>query len=434
MNDTQIIPESNIPYAIVGSGLLGLVIAYELVCSCRISGSEIFIFDEACQLSSRLSTYPNINGTLCELGAGRFNPVLHPLLHNLLKKFYIKLTDFKYEITHRKTPNQHAIRKFSDFIDFSKSTSTSEASFFDYACFELGKEQAKFLCDIIGYRALQSKHMSMLQGLNIIQNHPESIFRMNIHENWLAPVNGFSELMLSLTDFLKTSGVNFLNSMRLCKITEGQRTTQLDWIKKGVEKIQTNVKNCFFALPISTYFNISNTFIDQSNLTSKIVDVPLFKCFLGYKNSWWDDYNMDKKCVLTGCELQKIYFNSHNNSIFFYCDSENATYFNRLWEEDGQVFLTKIVKKIALATFLPLDKLESSNTVVAKFWPHGVHFLKRDYSQKHDGFLLLNNHSFVCSDLFTHCNGWMEGALLSARSVSLFLKGLLSNKTCNIIN
>lgn len=416
----KITDRTEIPYAIIGSGLLGLAIAYELVSNCQIEGRDIFIFDEGESPSNRLATYTSIGGGLCELGAGRFNPVLHPLLDILLRKFDIHLTEFEYEIILANAPDQIILNQFNELTgNFKKQ---SENSFFDFVCLEMGKDQAKLLCNLIGYQALHSKHLSISNGIKMIQTHPESIFRFNGSRNWFTPLNGFSELIHSLTNFLKSSGVNFFHSMRLCKISQNQEMTRLNWLKHGVEKIATDTLNSFFALPLSSFFSIPNTFNLRTDFSSQVVDVPLFKCFIGYKNSWWDRYKMDKKCVITGCELQKVYFNSRNKNIFFYCDSENASYFNKLWLSDDQVFFNEVCRQISIATHLPIKELEDSNSLVAKYWPQGVLFWNKDYSPNYDGYFSLNDNSFVCSDLFTIYNGWMEGALISAKAVSANFK------------
>ena len=75
-----------IPLTIVGGGIGGLSVALSLLDAGAVGGEDITIVD-ASPGSGRLHTYTGRLGHVCELGAGRYSPSLHPRLDALVTRF-----------------------------------------------------------------------------------------------------------------------------------------------------------------------------------------------------------------------------------------------------------------------------------------------------------------------------------------------------------
>ena len=174
--------------------------------------------------------------------------------------------------------------------------------------------------------------MSVSTALEIIHSHPESLFSNKQEGNWHSIFRGFRKLIESLVHRLEKAGVHFFNLFKLAEISEENDFVKLIFLKEGCEYIRVFAKKCVLALPLSKIKHISMPWKSLDKLYPYIADVPLFKCFLNYNDAWWKQEGLDARCFITENECQKIYFDCKNKNIFFYCDSDNAAFWNNIKE------------------------------------------------------------------------------------------------------
>lgn len=414
---------SQAEFVIVGAGITGLYTAYHLIEKQGIKGKQIGVFSDGNHLSSRLNSYCNSQGHVCELGAARFNSHHHPLLAELIQRFGLDVISFKY-----KTYAKHLINSFNkeDLARLFSYPHPSSESFFSFASSIFGKTKASLLCSLSGYYALRSPRMSVSMALQIIQNHPESFFTKEVSHQWYSLSKGFNQLIECLIDYLKEAGVHFFYSLKIKEMSQKEGWLNLTFLKDECEYLSIKAEKCFLALPFSKIKEISMPWRTLDYLYRHIVDVPLFKCFLGYENACWSE-EVEGACFLTQNECQKIYVNGDKKTIFFYCDSKNSIFWHHLMQSDRENFLNEIYNRVSEEIGCSVTELKRHKACVARFWPIGVSYWDRNLEIRPDGYTQLNENIYLCSDIFTEKTGWIEGGLMSSQYAC---SSILTNSYC----
>ena len=89
-----------IPVTVIGGGIGGLSVALSLLDAGAVAAADITIVD-ANPGSGRLHTYTGRLGHVCELGAGRYSPRLHPRLDALVTRFGIDTAPHVFTIKYQ---------------------------------------------------------------------------------------------------------------------------------------------------------------------------------------------------------------------------------------------------------------------------------------------------------------------------------------------
>jgi protoporphyrinogen oxidase len=102
----------SIPVTVIGGGIGGLSVALSLLDAGAVAAADITIVD-ASPGSGKLHTYTSRLGHVCELGAGRYSPRLHPRLDALVTRFGIDTAPHVFTIKYQS--GQAEADEFSGF-------------------------------------------------------------------------------------------------------------------------------------------------------------------------------------------------------------------------------------------------------------------------------------------------------------------------------
>jgi monoamine oxidase len=403
---------ATIKYTIVGGGIGGLAVALELLDRGVAVGNEITIFDSANQLGGRLLTTRD-SRNIYELGAGRYNRSLHLLLDGLLKRFSIAISPFSYSVNYGVDID---CSQLSDLRSIKFDTYHGQnVSFIKVLRTAVGDKNADLFCSLSGYEAIRGDDFPLAGALDLIYTHPEVFTSYRFINEWFAPDEGFIKLIDQISDFLRSCGVTFVTHAKLVTIVEA-----MDKLLLNFEELVVNIKTClteflFLAVPPYELKLIKHPWHHKVNWLDRLVNIPLFKCFLRFTVDWWLSTS-HSVCVITGNNLQKLYFNPTQRNIFFYCDSLNANYWHALSTMNDFALEREVLRQIEEAMGIAVPTYEEIDKMIFKYWPTGVMYFSQS-STFLDSSFKFGEKIFFVSDTLTHQVGWIEGALISARSV-----------------
>ncbi|MEV6524470.1 FAD-dependent oxidoreductase [Longispora sp. NPDC051575] len=397
--------------AVVGAGIGGLGVALGLLDKGLVAGPELTVLD-AEPGSGRIQTHTSPQGAVCDLGAARYNPLLHPSLHGLLDRFGV-----------RTRPYVHRVRYPTDEVARFAAADLSAlgghgGSFLEALSEVLGAPAADRFCASTGYGLLRDHRFSAPWGLEIVTTHPE-VFRAEAYRGaWRAPVAGLGALVRGIRDHLRGAGVRFLQPARLVGVRDGSGGLDLDILAGNGARRELAVEQLVLAVPPGAVPAIRLP-VDPAGFDwyPHLVDVPMFKGYLVFHDAWWRRYDLDQVCVVADNELQKIFFDSAGRTVSFYCDSANADLLNRLRAGDTRTFHREVAARIEQAVGRRLPQLAGLTDLVCRYWPAGVTYLGRGAPAVGPGCVRIADRILLGTCAFSRNPGWVEGALDSAGDV-----------------
>ena len=398
-----------IPVTIVGGGIGGLSVALSLLDAGAVSATDIAIVD-ANPGSGRLDTYTGSLGHVCELGAGRYCPRLHPRLDALVTRFGIDVAPHVFTIRY-----QSGQAEADEFSAMDLTGLNERASFHEALAERLGTARADRFCSLTGYEAIRDRRFPVAGGLDLISTHPEA-FRSAAHRSgWVAPATGFTGLVGALRDYLAGQGVTMLHSTSLVAAQSGPQGLDLELVTSDRRRLHLVTGRVVLAIPPAELLSLRlpahpGTFGWVPNL----VTVPLSKGFLTFAEPWWKDSELDDCCIVTDNELQKLYFDTARRTIYFYCDSSNSTYWATLRACGDSVFRDTLRAKIEQAAGRELPDLDHAEELVSRHWPVGITYLERGTPYDGPGYVRIGEQILLSTGAFTGNPGWIEGVLTNA--------------------
>ena len=398
-----------IPVTIVGGGIGGLSVALSLLDSGAVGAEDITIVD-ASPGSGRLHTYTGRLGHVCELGAGRYNPRLHPRLDALVTRFGIDTAPHVFTIKY--TSGQAEADEFSA-MDLTGLD--DQASFYDALAGRLGMAQADRFCSLTGYEAIRDRRFPVVGGLDLISTHPEAFGSAAHRSAWVAPAAGFTGLVDALRDYLAARGVTMLRSTRLVAAESSPRGLDLDLLTNERCRLHLVTEQLVLAIPPAELLSLCLPVHPRTfDWLPQLVTVPLSKGFLTFREPWWQDSDLDDCCFVTDNELQKLYFDTGRRTIYFYCDSSNSSYWAALRASGDRVFRDTLVAKIEQAVGRELPELKHAEEFVSRDWPIGITYLEHGTPFDGAGCVRVAERILFSTGAFTGSPGWIEGVLANA--------------------
>lgn len=415
---------------IVGAGIGGLSSACEMTKKLNIKKQTLRLFEADREVGGRLCSHHSL-----DLGAGRFNLNKHPVLGKLIETLSIPVEPMQYEIVTSKDEENDlkafqtaCFSKLYAFGQEADAVKNIKDTFYDLCKFCLGEEIASKFCCLTGYDTLLHPKLSLQLGLKIVSNHPEwEWLQQGGHSKWFRPVNGFQSLIRQLRSYLETNNWHFHLKHTLRKIERVDGSFHLTFQNQLKQEVVARSDVVIMALPFSGLSEIDIPGFQYKKFLDDIVDVPLFKCFLNYGDSWWRKYQLEGKCLVTKHELRKIYFSKTTGELFIYNDGLSANFWREYCDRGEKAVVQKITELLAVALEIPQEEISIPEDVRYRFWKRGVAFWKNDsrLGEEYPNTIEIYPNLFICSDLLTQHSGWIEGALISAESIANQLQAKL---------
>ncbi len=402
-----------VPMTIVGGGIGGLSIALSLLDAGTVDGTDITIVD-ASPDNGRLSTYTGRLGHVCELGAGRYSPRLHPRLDALVRRFGLDVAPHVFTIRY-----QSGQAEADEFSAIDLTGLDGEPSFYDALARRLGPVRADRFCSLTGYEALRDRRFPVAGGLELVGTHPEA-FRSAAHRSaWVAPAAGFSGLVDAVRDYLLRQGVTMLSSTRLVGAESEGHGLGLELLTGDRRRRRLATEQLMLAIPPAEFGSLRLPVHPKaSGWWPHVVTVPLGKGFLTFSEPWWKGSDLDNCCIVTDNELQKLYFDTSRRTVYFYCDSSNADYWATLRARGDNAFRDTVTAKIEQAAGTELPELRHAEDLVSRYWPIGITYLEQGSPADGAGCVRIADRIQLSTGAFTGNPGWIEGVLANASQLA----------------
>ena len=398
-----------IPVTIVGGGIGGLSVALSLLDAGAAGAEDITIVD-ASPGSGRLHTYTGRLGHVCELGAGRYSPRLHPRLDALVTRFGIDIAPHVFTLKYASGQAEA-----DEFSAMDLTGLDDQASFYDALAGRLGTAQADRFCSLTGYEAIRDRRFPLAGGLDLISTHPEAFGSAAHRSAWVAPAAGFTGLVDALRDHLAARGVTMLRSTRLVAAESRPQGLDLELLTNERCRVHLVTEQLVLAIPPAELLSLCLPVHPRTfDWLPHLVTVPLSKGFLTFREPWWQDSDLDDCCFVTDNELQKLYFDTGRRTIYFYCDSSNSSYWATLRAAGDRVFRDTLAAKIEQAVGRELPELKHAEEFVSRDWPIGITYLEHGTPFDGAGCVQLAERILFSTGAFTGSPGWIEGVLANA--------------------
>ncbi|MGQ5523389.1 flavin monoamine oxidase family protein [Chitinimonas sp. PSY-7] len=398
---------------IVGAGISGLSCVNQLLESSVCNGLDIQVFDMNADVGGRVNSKNLDAEESIELGAGRYSPQLHPNFQRVMQSYDQKNDIYPFTELALKDNVQEKLRStILSLIPMLKEH--GKDSFLSFISSYLGEIEARKIIKSMGYDALFLPNISAEMAYDIIEKHPETqSFSKNALNQWFYASNGFTQLIGQMKAEAQSKGVSFTFDHRLISLIKQDDEYQLTFLNEANETVTHVARHVILAIPPSAMPKLALNFPEDWS-QYRYGSLPLFKGFLFYDTPWWEPYQLVDKVIIADNPLRKIYFKS-NKYIFFYTDSENASYWHDCLKNGEDEFLKEVHFHLADALDLTPAHIPFPKEHHHKHWPHGVEFCVDTAIEHPFALLHKENGVIACSDAYTsHC-GWMEGGILSAK-------------------
>ncbi|KAB8033469.1 flavin monoamine oxidase family protein [Fluviispira multicolorata] len=404
--------------SIVGSGLSGLSCALKLAGSKLTKGYTLRIFEHGERVGGRAYSV-KVDDFSIDLGAGRFSPVLHPNVSQLINELGGNVEVFPFTKIVCPHPQHKGLKEILAQLKL-KIVSSYNESFFQFLSSHMGSEKTHAMINGLGYDSLYLPQISPKIAYDIIEKHPEiQCFSDNEGYEWFNLVDGFSALVSNLYERAAVLGVEFYFQHKLINFQIDSSNTRLGFSDPEQQEVWQNTAYTVLALPPTAMSSLN---VDFPNGWSDFTygSIPLFKGFMFFDTPWWKDYGLENKVTIIDNPLRKLYFKS-DKYIFFYTDCAYADFWHDETKKGECDFINTVMTLMSNALNIPIKELPWPINHKFKFWQSGVEFAL-ETSGEHPPVLSKNNGKIITtSDAYTpHC-GWMEGGIIAGRNAADYI-------------
>lgn len=222
------------------------------------------------------------------------------------------------------------------------------------------------------------------------------------------------------------ANVEFMLNTEVRKITkeDDYKIVHMINVNGNVDSIKTK----FISLSGTTsqvQHMISNKIISQNrvNMCKYSKGIPLFKVFLQFpkKHKWWgENTNFKEGKTTTDLDIRQLHYYD-DEDILIYNSSTYATKLNNLFSTNLNTATNKVLNDIRKIHGDNIPNPESKFTVY-KYWNEGSHKWKigadiLEYEKEILNGLKDKSNIFIVGDAFSRYQGWIIGALGTAKKV-----------------
>ncbi|WP_133678757.1 flavin monoamine oxidase family protein [Paludibacterium purpuratum] len=410
---------------IIGAGVGGLYCANELASAAACRGLSIRVFDLRPEVGGRIRSSTADGRQPVELGAERYSPALHPHVLNILQRHDRKSQPYPFAGQTAESPTQQAVRAALAELS-SMPAELRQEPFFATLGRRLGRETATSLIRSLGYDALFLPTISAAMADGIVGSHPETqALTGNGANPWFCVEGGMQGLLKEMQARAEAGGAAFSLHHHLQSVTATPDGYSLTLLDEQERVVTYETRHLILALP-PTAMRLLNLDFPQAWSTASYGSLPLFKGFLFYSQPWWLAHGLSDQVRIVDNPLRKVYFRS-DRYVFFYNDSESASYWRSCLADGEQWYLTTVRRYLAEALGLDEAAIPEPSHQLHHFWRHGVEFHQSGTDRHPLALRHATNGIIACSDAYTaHC-GWMEGSLQSAGEACRLLLARLSS-------
>lgn len=368
--------------SIIGAGISGLF------CATNLKDLNIIIF-ESDRVGGRIWTHQNPQ---YEIGAGRFNRS-HKILWSLIKKYNlekdaIKIPSSKIYLDTLENVEDDINKKMSILIDIELNDymidTLRKITFYQHAVNILGKD-AELLLNQYGYYS-EFKVMNAYDAIRLFKTS----------NTFYVMKNGLQSITDRMYKELKQ------------KITiKYEKVTLVERIEYGFNVNNIQAKNVVFTIPTSllSSFSILNPFREYIRIP---IVMPLLRIYA--------DYGIDfGEKITTSSILKYIIPITKTLVMISYTDGKNvAPYLN-----GNKLKPESVIKKMIKDELSKFMDVPEPSYFKCHYWPIGTHSWPTGVKSDKIADKMINPlpNIYICGDGFSHKQGWMEGALETAKEV-----------------
>jgi len=368
--------------AIIGGGISGLY------CATNLNNLNIVLF-ESDRIGGRIWTHKKPQ---YEIGAGRFNHS-HKILWSLIKKYNlekdaIKIPSSKLYLDTLDNVEYDIDVKMKKIIDTNVNNSLRKITFYQYAINILGKKETELLLNEYGYYS-EFKVMNAYDAIRLFKTS----------NTFYVMKNGLQSITDRMYKETKEKGSNI--------ILKYEKVTLVERINNGFNVNNIQTKNIIFTIPTSMLTSFSILRPLQEYIKTPIV-MPLLRIYA--------DYGIDFGQKITTSSILKYIIPITKTLVMIsYTDGKNvAPYLN-----GKNLKPESIIKKMIKAELSKFMDIQEPTYFKCHYWPIGTHTWPIDINSDQIANKMIHPlpNIYICGDGFSHKQGWMEGALETAKEV-----------------
>jgi len=405
-------------YIIIGAGITGLYLAYNLIKIKKISPDDIIIFEKSQRIGGRIFTYDNADYDLkYSAGAGRLGKK-HKIVMKLIKEF--KLEEYIIDIN-------------KDKLYFVKDKLMNETELLTYY-----NSKFKTLNKLWSY-AINKKINADTKAINLhnyfslfLSTNDVELLKVSLgYISEMFDENAYNVLLTLRKDFdvqnneffVLKGGMHVLYEVlnkyivdRNVKIVLNCELRDINDINKSVlvNNLVYNYQNLYITVTRKDYIKIP--YFDKYNtLLNNVGDCNLLRIYAQYKDIWFKDLPK----IVTQNKLQFIIPINYDNGLIqiSYSDSYNADFWNNLKnKKEIKKHLSRILNEM-----FPDKNIKDPEWVTIHNWESGSHFWKIGVDsqkiQKEIKQIFSKNNIYILGETYCERQAWIDGALETVHQV-----------------
>lgn len=399
---------------IIGTGITGLYLAYNLIKIKNILPENITIYEKDNRIGGRIYTFENKDNNLkYSVGAGRLGKK-HKYIMKLIKEFNLKEQiidinkDKKYFINNK-------LMNEKELLNHHNSKFTSLNKLWEYAIY------TKININIDINNLNLHNYFSLLLNSNEVELLKDSLgYISEMYE-----MNAYNALLTLRKDFdvenndffILKDGIQILCDVLYKKLIEYnvdiKFNSELNNILDNEKQIIINNKTykydkLYLTIKRQDYLNIPY-FTKYEKILNNVSDGHLLRIYAQYKDVWFKDLPK----TVTQNKIQFIIPINYENGLIqiSYSDSYNATFWNNLKTKKN----VKIHLKKQLKEMFPDKNIKDPEWITMHYWDAGVHFWKTGINSKNIQKEIKNIFSkkniYILGETYCNRQAWADGAL-----------------------
>jgi len=383
--------------AIIGSGISGLSVAYELLK--KEKGYKVTLFESSDRVGGRMRTVRLLDGRKYECGAGRIQDT-HSRVIALVKELGLTLTEPKAGktgfINHEgklfdTSPATPILAKLIEKMKpFEQTQSLVDHPLNYFMNRYLTVEERRLLKESIGYEFILHKSNAKggLDELSVLGG------------KFMWVLEGIDAITTSLYEKVRAAGGEIRLGEEVMKVHDTTVITTKNTRGKKFDRVV-----------ITTPIPITRKILGNNLLLDTVEGIPLLRIYASYKTKWWPD-----RRVITSLPNQQIIPISDTMVMVAYAGGDTARMWKGLSHEETKECITRLIRH-------DFPDSPEPEWIDVCDWEVGVHTWKPQADQDLllPRFLDYAPGIHIVGEVATHINGWMEGAL---ESVERFLASL----------
>ncbi|CAF2565440.1 unnamed protein product [Rotaria sp. Silwood2] len=444
--------------AIVGAGVTGLTIAYELT----RAGYEVIVFEANKQAGGRLFTF-DTEKTIIELGGMRLPLDIHTLTDIYIRKrfnlplepfisshpnTFVYINGIRYRSDNTSfLPNEYNLQVYSPFDRWNEAVKPLFDLFYNQGWNAVVKKYGsynvrQYLIEF-GLSNMMIDYIGLMFGIETnlytaLTSHFRDALLINAYTKFYHIIGGNKRLIESLSEPCqinystsvlaihrnedKTINITIKNSMNITNIMKFNRVVVATTAPAArfihYTPIDEQVKRMSRALRQLHY-----------DCASKLV--------LYFNRSWWHDQNIYGGSSTTDLPVRFIYYDNYNTTINGNNHTESVLLASYTFAQDSTLWSSSTIDQITDQVLSNLEEIHARSDIrqfylrtVVKHWctdsfSHGAYALFLPYQEETIKPILMESFDklvYFAGEHISTAHAWVEGSILSALRILIQLQ------------